>query len=121
MLYHGWSPNPPNVPPPPRNKGLIAGLIKGNQRASIRPDHKALFLRGVGDPGHPRLMRHKAFFPTVPVPRRMMHTYTGTFLLMFIAIFSCGAAYITCAFSFRKIRKGDMWNRENDPKDTTIY
>jgi len=27
--------------------------------------------------------------------RRMMHTYTGTFLLMFIAIFSCGAAYIT--------------------------
>ena len=30
---------PPNVPPP-RNKGLIAGLIKGNQRVFISPDHK---------------------------------------------------------------------------------
>ena len=72
MLYHGWSTNPP-----PRNKGLRAGLIKGNQWAS-----------------------------TVPVPRRMMHTYTGTFLLMFIAIFSCGAAYITCPNSNGKSEKG---------------
>ena len=31
---------------PPRNKGLIAGLIKGNQ-SLISPDHKALFLGGV--------------------------------------------------------------------------
>ena len=31
---------------PPRNKGLIAGLIKGNQWL-ISPDHKALFLGGV--------------------------------------------------------------------------
>ena len=30
---------------PPRNKGLIAGLIKGNQWL-ISPDHKALFLWG---------------------------------------------------------------------------
>ena len=26
---------------PPRNKGLIAGLIKGNQWVFISPDHKA--------------------------------------------------------------------------------
>ena len=32
-------------PPPSMNKGLIAGLIKGNQWLS--PDHKALFLGGV--------------------------------------------------------------------------
>ena len=48
----------------------------------------------------------QGFFPTVPVPRRMMHTYTGTFLLMFIAIFSCGAAYITCPNSNGKSEKG---------------
>ena len=32
---------------PLRNKGLIAGLMKGNQWVFISPDHKALFL-GVG-------------------------------------------------------------------------
>ena len=35
----GWSTNPSNVPPP-RNKGLIAGLIKGNlmvNKPLIRP------------------------------------------------------------------------------------
>lgn len=33
--------------------------------------------------------------------RRMMHTYTGTFLLMFLVIFSAGFSYIMCAgFSY---------------------
>ena len=36
---------PPGHVPPPRNKGLIAGLIKGNRRL-ISPDHKAIFLGG---------------------------------------------------------------------------
>ena len=40
-LNHGYSTNPPpGHVPPPRNKGLIAGLIKGNQWL-ISPDHKA--------------------------------------------------------------------------------
>ena len=35
------STNPPRATyPPPRNKGLVAGLIKGNQWL-ISPDHKA--------------------------------------------------------------------------------
>ena len=33
-------PTPPGHVTPPRNKGLIAGLIKGNQWL-ISPDHKA--------------------------------------------------------------------------------
>ena len=47
---YSWLVNlpPPNVPP--RNKGLIFGLIKGNH-CLIRPDHKALFLGGVRGPG----------------------------------------------------------------------
>ncbi len=40
-------PTPPNVPPP-RNKGLIAGLIKRNQRVFISPDHKAGYFWGGG-------------------------------------------------------------------------
>ena len=41
--HSSWLVNqhPPNVPP--RNKGLLAGLIKGKQWL-ISPDHKALFL-----------------------------------------------------------------------------
>ena len=39
-------PTPP-YRTPPRNKGLIAGLIKGNQRL-ISPDHKALSISGAG-------------------------------------------------------------------------
>ena len=48
LVDHGQSTYPPQVPytPPPRNKGLIAGLIKGNQWF-ISPDHKALFLGGL--------------------------------------------------------------------------
>ncbi len=39
-------PTPPNVPPP-TNKGLIAGLIKGfNQWVFISPDHKAGYFWG---------------------------------------------------------------------------
>ncbi len=38
---------PPGPRTPPRNKGLIFGLIKGNQWL-ISPDHKALFLGGGG-------------------------------------------------------------------------
>ena len=30
-FFHGWSTNPAGPRTPPRNKGLIAGLIKGNQ------------------------------------------------------------------------------------------
>ena len=41
------APPPPPKATPPSNKGLIAGLIKGNQWL-INPDHKALFLRGGG-------------------------------------------------------------------------
>ena len=37
--FHGYSTNPPNATYPPRNKGLIAGLIKGNQWVFISPDH----------------------------------------------------------------------------------
>ena len=29
--------------------------------------------------------------------RRMMHTYTGTFLLMFLVIFGAGVSYVMCA------------------------
>ena len=41
-------PTPPGPRTPPRNKGLIAGLIKGNQWVFISPDHKGprLFLGG---------------------------------------------------------------------------
>ena len=39
--YHDWSP--PNVPP--RNKGLIASLIKGNHWL-ISPDHKVGYFLG---------------------------------------------------------------------------
>ena len=39
---------PPKLRLPPSNKGLIAGLIKGNQWVFINPDHKAgYFLGGV--------------------------------------------------------------------------
>ena len=45
--FHDWSVNrgPASNVTPPRNNGLIAGLIKGNQWL-IHPDHKAgdLFL-----------------------------------------------------------------------------
>ncbi len=34
--------------PPAETKGLIAGLIKGNQWVFISPDHKALFPGGRG-------------------------------------------------------------------------
>ena len=44
-IVHGWSTNPPQRTPPPRNKGLIAGLIKGNQRF-MSPDHKAGYFWG---------------------------------------------------------------------------
>ena len=60
VIHHGlgetysWlviQPTPPRVTYPlPRNKGLIAGLIKGNQWL-ISPDHKALFLGGLRGPG----------------------------------------------------------------------
>ena len=45
--YISWLFNqpPPGPRTPPRNKGLIAGLIKGNQWL-ISPKKKALFLRG---------------------------------------------------------------------------
>ena len=40
------------MPPPPRNKALIFGLIKGNQWVFIVPDHKAGYFlgypRGIG-------------------------------------------------------------------------
>ena len=38
-------PTPPGPRTPPRNKGLIAGLIKGNQWL-ISPDHKAGYFWG---------------------------------------------------------------------------
>ena len=51
-------PTPPgNLHPPPRNKGLRAGLIKGNQWFTS-PDHKALFLGG-GTLQGGRLTGHK--------------------------------------------------------------
>ena len=40
--------NPSGELTPPRNKALIAGLIKGNQWVFINPDHKALFFGGEG-------------------------------------------------------------------------
>ena len=44
----------PPMPPPPGNKALIAGLIKGNQWVFIVPDHKAgYFLGGVALGGVP--------------------------------------------------------------------
>ncbi len=44
---HGYSTKPPpGHVPPPRNKGLIAGLIKGNQWVFISPDHKAGYFWG---------------------------------------------------------------------------
>ena len=50
--------NPSDRPPQsyvsPRNKGLIAGLIKGNQWL-ISPDHKALFLGRVALGGVARI------------------------------------------------------------------
>ena len=46
-MYGGRFTNlPPPKATPPRNKGLIAGLIKGNHWVFISPDHKALFLGG---------------------------------------------------------------------------
>ncbi len=50
IIFHGYSTNLPLTYPPPRNEGLIAGLIEGNQ-CLISPDHKALFLGGVRDRG----------------------------------------------------------------------
>ena len=44
---HGILRGPPKATSPPRNKALIAGLIKGNQWVFIVPDHKALLLVGV--------------------------------------------------------------------------
>ena len=44
-ILESWLVNqpPPNGNiPPPRNKSLIAGLIKGNQWVFISPDHEAL-------------------------------------------------------------------------------
>ena len=56
-------PSPPgHVPPLLRNKGLIAGLIKGRQWL-ISPDHKALFLGGVRWGGG-RLTSHRAIMIT---------------------------------------------------------
>ena len=49
---------PPGHVPPPRNKGLIFGLIKGNQWL-ISPDHKAgYFWGGVRGPGGGWLTSH---------------------------------------------------------------
>ena len=39
-------PTPPGPRTPPRNKGLIAGLIKGNQWVFISPDHKPGYFWG---------------------------------------------------------------------------
>ena len=72
-IGHGYSTNTPNVPPP-RNKGLIAGLIKGNQWL-ISPNHKALFLGG----GHVRggwLTSQKL------VNTRRVHVLSTFFLLL---------------------------------------
>ena len=41
---------PQSYPPPPRNKSLIAGLIKGNQWLIV-PDHKAGYFLGGGSFG----------------------------------------------------------------------
>ena len=41
------TPPEPRTPPPPRNNGLIAGLITGNQWL-INPEMKALFSGGGG-------------------------------------------------------------------------
>ncbi len=46
---HGYSTNPP-LTYPPRNKAVIAGLIKEKQWLRS-PDHKALFLGVVRGPG----------------------------------------------------------------------
>ena len=43
-------PTPPRPRLPPRNKALIAGLIKGNQWL-INPDHKAGYFLGGGSLG----------------------------------------------------------------------
>ena len=45
-IFHGWSTYPPLTYPPPRNKGLIFGLIKGNHWL-ISPDHKASNLSSI--------------------------------------------------------------------------
>ena len=50
-------PAPPNVPPS-RNRGLTAGLIKGNQWVFISPDHKAGYSWGGTWPGGGRLTSH---------------------------------------------------------------
>ncbi len=43
-----WEPKgTPRKPPPPRNKAVIFGLIKGNQWVFIVPDHKAGYFLGV--------------------------------------------------------------------------
>ena len=55
-FHYGYLTNPPGPRTPARNKGLIAGLIKGNQWL-INPDHKALFLGGVCQGG--RLTSHE--------------------------------------------------------------
>ena len=61
-ILHGYSTNqPPGPRTPPRNKGLIFGLIKGNQWL-ICPDHKALLLGGVRGPGGgPRLTSRESW------------------------------------------------------------
>ena len=54
VLALSWLVNqPPPRTPPPEIRVLIAGLIKGNQRVFISPDHKGprLFLGGVRGPG----------------------------------------------------------------------
>ena len=46
MVRSSTGPPPPGHVPPPRNKGLIAGLIKGNHWL-ISPDNKAGYFWGV--------------------------------------------------------------------------
>ena len=78
-----WLVNqPPLTYPPPRNKGLIAGLIKGNRTVFISPDHKGprLFLGGgYVRPGGGWLTSHEFFkviafpsgsFPPLTSPKR---------------------------------------------------
>ena len=45
LYFHGNLRYPPKLPPP-GNKALIAGLIKGNQWVFIVPDHKAGYFLG---------------------------------------------------------------------------
>ena len=63
-------PTPPGHVPPPRNQGLIAGLIKGNQWVFISPDHKAGYfcVGGLVDDRHSSNTLHHGF-----------HAQIGTF------------------------------------------